>query len=261
MRDERRSFPIGTELSNTANKLVLGTMRLHEVTQNVDSWVQFFLEAHRLGVRKLHSSSEYESYPLLKEILGYLKKNHPEAEFEHIVKLAEPSFDDAGYESGRLTKKVNEYLLDLQTSHLAVVQWMWRLTLKEDDVRVQNFLEAGSALSAEISELKSGNKIKQFMCFPYSVSFANAAIQQSFIDGLVVYRNILETEYDDLLGKAARLGKESYIIRPLAAGKALAESGKSARALYDWALDHEGVAGAIVSISKPHHLRDLTSNS
>ncbi|WP_374028259.1 hypothetical protein ACES2J_07705 [Bdellovibrio bacteriovorus] len=243
------------------NKLVLGTMRLHERTQDVGAWVQFFIEAHRLGVRKLHSSSEYESYPLLKEILCYLKKNHPEIEFEHIVKLAEPSFNDAGYESGRLTEKVNDYLLDLQTSRLAVIQWMWRLSLKEDELRIQNFLEASSGLSSEVSELKSGSKIEQVMCFPYSVSFANTAIQQNFIDGLVVYRNVLETEYDESLKAATRLGKESYIIRPLAAGKALSEAGKPARELYNWALDHEGVVGAIVSISKPHHLRDLASNS
>ncbi|KYG69906.1 hypothetical protein AZI85_16055 [Bdellovibrio bacteriovorus] len=243
------------------NKLVLGTMRLHEVTLDVSFWVQFFCEAHSLGVRKLHSSSEYESYPLLKEALSFLKKKHPHVEFEHIVKLAEPSFGDVGFEVGRLTKKVNDYLSDLQTAHLSVVQWMWRLNLNEDQIRIRDFIAACPCLAKEVEDLKLQNKIKQFMCFPYSVPFANSAIRIECIDGLVVYRNVIETEYDKSIELAAKLGKKSYILRPLAAGEALKNTNKTARELFEWALSHQGIEGAIISISKLEHIRDFASNS
>src|SRR3546814_13043132 len=37
-----------------AKRLILGTMRLHEIDRTVDQWIGFFATAFRLGVRNIH---------------------------------------------------------------------------------------------------------------------------------------------------------------------------------------------------------------
>src|SRR3546814_13249080 len=66
-----------------AKRLILGTMRLHEIDRTVDQWLGFFATAFRLGVRTIHSSLEYDSFPLLREILGRLRREHRDVEFRH----------------------------------------------------------------------------------------------------------------------------------------------------------------------------------
>lgn len=238
-------------------RLIYGTMRLHEVDRSVSDWVTFFIEMRNLGVTKLHSSSEYDSYPLLCEILRQLAIVEPTLLFQHIVKLAEPSFDDVGFDGERLKQKIHTYRKELGAGQIDDIQWMWRHDLKNDEDRILQFEKAADHISEVSQSLKEAGCIKRFLCFPYSISFAETAIDRPGVDGLAIYRNRQETEYDAAVRKCKKLDKTAIAIRPLNAGRVLEEEDGSARESFDFALDLEPLEAGIVSSSNMAHLRQL----
>ncbi len=231
-------------------------MRMLEYDYSKAYWVKLFSDLHDLGIRIFHSSTEYESFGFYCEVLDEFYRNYPEKKIAHIVKLAEPHFHVNEFSQTLFDEKVNEYLKKLQTDSLFCVQWMWRGDLSDNEQRKALFLDASDAISKAVSKSKSDGKIENFHCFPYDMAFADAAISQDFIDGLVVYRNILETEADEVLKRAYDLGKTNFIIRPLFAKKAL-ESNKTPKQLVEFALDFPGVEGAVLSISSVEKIKQI----
>lgn len=238
-------------------RLIYGTMRMGEVTRSIDEWVDFLIAIHALGITKLHSSSEYETFPMLCEILHHLERVENPPKFEHIVKLAEPSFDDAGFDVARLEQKVDGYCIALGVKYLADIQWMWRQNLDDDSVRLEQFYLAGPAMAAAVAALKSAGKIKRFLCFPYSLGFARAAIAMEMIDGLTVYRNADETEYDALIDDCAKRAKTALVIRPLNAGKVLTNDKVTAAQQVYSSLAKPGIEAGIISSNNLDHIRKL----
>ncbi len=57
------------------SKIVLGTMRFSRERLPVNRWASLISDAVELGVTRLHCSSEYESYPLLLEVLEQLRSS------------------------------------------------------------------------------------------------------------------------------------------------------------------------------------------
>lgn len=231
------------------DKIIFGSMRMLEYDFPAAYWVNLFSDLHDLGVRTWHSSSEYESFELFCEVVGKFGKTFPDKPIRHMVKLAEPHFHVNTFDAGLLSQKVDEYLDKLQTDSLYCVQWMWRGDLSDNERRKALFLESYPAIEKAVAALKQSGKIENFHCFPYDAGFAQAALNTKAIDGLVVYRNKLETEYDGLLQQAARAGKRSFIIRPLFGGKALELESETPRSLLRFALDMPNVDGAVLSIS------------
>ena len=138
-----------------------------------------------------------------------------------------------------------------------MLQWMWRNSLDDDDARVAAFEHAYEALADTADTLRQNGSIGRLLCFPYTPQFAFAAIDSAAVDGLAVYRNVMETDYDGCIAKAHDAGKPTLVIRPLNAGKALSHGDTSARALFDGALDCPGIEAGIVSTSAIAHLRAL----
>lgn len=89
------------------------------------------------------------------------------------------------------------------------------------------------------------------------MAFAEAAVNQNFIDGLVVYRNVLETEADAVLQLSSDLGKKNFIIRPLFGGKALEAQRQTPKDLVEFALDFPNVEGAVLSISSLEKIKQI----
>lgn len=241
-----------------AGKIILGTMRLHEIDRDVEAWADFFLAAHKLGVDTLHSSTEYESFPLLLRILARVADIAPYTRFRHMVKLGEPHFDENDFDAERLSGRIDEYRKALNADCIADVQWMWRNGLKDDASRVAQFRAAARQIAAAFATLKSGGAVERFMCFPYTPAFADAALDMDGMDGLVVYRNIEEVEYEAALDRAGAQGKPCIVIRPFLGGRLVKDGASDPVAMVRFALDKPAIEAAVVSSSSLGRLGQLT---
>jgi hypothetical protein len=240
-------------------RVILGSMRMHEIDRSLPQWVDFFLQAYGVGIRKLHSSNEYESYPLLCEVLKRLSECRPDVIFSHIVKLADPSFDESGFDADRLETRVRNYCTELGVTKINDVQWMWRSGLDDDSTRVANFKINKEKIMSAAEKMRATGLIERLLCFPYSRGFAEAAVAGGVFDGLVVYRNLNEMEYNGVIARAEQNQIVTLIIRPLHAGELLSDKVRSAKDIFDAALDMPGIESGIVSTSNIAHLRELLS--
>lgn len=239
--------------------LTLGTMRFLEVKRGADAWHSFLKNARNLGVVALHSSLEYDSFPLLQSLLGDAAVQKSPLGFRHIVKLAEPSFDDEAFSARRLTDKVLAYCAALSTPIVHDIQWMWRQGLGNDTQRLADFSASLDDIGAAVSDLKRKGLIERFLCFAYSLAFAEAAIAHEAIDGLVAYRNLRERDYDGAIARCGSLGKVCHIIRPFYAGAVLGSTAQSPEAVLRDAMAMPAIETAIVSSNNIDHLAQLVS--
>jgi aryl-alcohol dehydrogenase-like predicted oxidoreductase len=237
--------------------LVLGTMRFPEVVRSHDEWLHFLRSVWAMGIRTLHSSSEYDSFSLVSTLLSEASSNNEVFSFRHIVKVAEPSFDDADFDADRLKEKVLAYQNKLQTAVVNDFQWMWRHDLKADGKRLLHFQRRLDAVGEAASQMKRDGLIERFFCFPYSPDFATVALEDERVDGLVVYRNVCETDYDAHLDWSHVLGKRCHVIRPFFLTGALRAESHCKRLAF--ALDKPAIESAILSSNSVAHLSELTS--
>jgi hypothetical protein len=238
-------------------RLVFGSMRMLEYDFTLEYWVELFQHLYDSGVTTFHSSNEYESFSLFCKAYTIFQKKNPDKKIKHIVKIAEPNFNINFFDANLLNMKINEYCSSLNVNSLDIVQWMWRGNLQDNVEREQLFDKYYPEIEKTILNLKQTNKIQKFCCFPYNVDFALSAIKKEHIDGLIVYRNVFENEYETSLELAAKLNKNSYIIRPLNAGKALDKDIHTSKSLVHWALNFPKIEGAIISISSLSKLNEI----
>jgi hypothetical protein len=236
------------------SKIVLGTMRMDPGRQSVEHWAELVSHAHSLGVARLHCSDEYESFYFLLRVLEAVRQSRPGISFDFVVKLAEPHFGDGDFDAGRLEARIDAYRDALRVDRLECVQWMWRGDLKDEPGRLRGFSAASECLATAVSRAKDAGAVREFHCFPYTLGFAASALEHPMIDGLAVYRNPLELEYEQLLSRAGRLGKSVLVIRPFKAGDAL--SGGEAAGLIEFSARLKVVDGVVVSCSSPQHLTE-----
>lgn len=235
-------------------------MRMTNQKNNIDNWVKLFITMFENGVDTLHSSSEYESFELLCEVLNRVSKKSDLIKFKHVVKLADPSFDEIYSNYDRIEARVIEYSDKLKTNQIETVQWMWRADLKNDSQRVSKFTESAEDLNNKVSDLKKKGLFKKFFCFPYTIDFGMASIEVNEIDGYTVYRNPNETEMDPLLDIAYQNNKEAYIIRPFGGGGIIKEANWNSDKLIKFATNHQSVNSIIVSISNEKQLSEVLSS-
>jgi aryl-alcohol dehydrogenase-like predicted oxidoreductase len=222
-------------------------MRLLE-KPDVD-WQRLLLASIDLGVTTMHASTEYESHARFCELL----KSIGTSQLQFIVKLADPHFGEFAFDRARMCSRIDQYLRDLGTDRLDVVQWMWRGDLKDEPRRLLDFATAAPEIRGAFDDLRRAGKIGAVAPFPYTSEFAAVAIEQ--FDGLTVYLNSLEREMLPQIERAADRGLGIVAIRPFAAGKALAATspGDCIAAV----LAQRGVATAVVSYSSLAHLEPL----
>jgi hypothetical protein len=241
------------------SKLIFGTMRMSEYDYSVSYWVDLFKKMHDSGIFVHHVSSEYDSYFLYITVLKKFYLKYPNKQISHLVKLAEPHFDSSKFNSKLFQSKIDKYLTELDVSKLWGIQWMWRGDLKNEISRLDNFKEYIELLSSKVFELKKNKIIDGFYLFPYTKTFCELAISLSkqlnntVFDGLTVYRNIQENEFDIYLDSFER----NLIIRPLFASKL--ETALSKKKLIEYALNHGRVTNGIISISSVDRLNELSN--
>jgi hypothetical protein len=239
------------------SKLIFGTMRMTEYNYSVSHWVDLFKSMYDNGIRLHHVSSEYDSYFYYVCVLKEFNSKYPKNQILHLVKLAEPHFDSNKFNPKLFQTKVDKYLAELNVSKLWGIQWMWRGDLKNEISRLDNFKENIELLNSKVLELKNNSLIDGFYLFAYTNTFCDLAISLSeqldniLFDGLTVYRNILESEFDKYLDFFER----NIIIRPLFAGKL--KTSLSKKHLVEYALNHGTVTNGIISISSIDKLNEL----
>lgn len=247
-------FPERDAMTRAHSKIVLGTMRMDLGRQSFEQWAELLSHAHSLGVARLHCSDEYESFHFLLRILESLRSSRPGISFEFVVKLAEPHFGEGDFDAGRLQARIDAYRAALCVDRLDCVQWMWRGDLKDEPGRLRGFSAAAERLALGMSRAKVAGAVRAFHCFPYTVEFAAAALEHPMIDGLAIYRNPLELEYEPLVSRTGELGKSLLVIRPIKAGDALV-LGRVAD-LIGFSAQLSVVEGVVVSCSSKEHLTE-----
>jgi len=229
-------------------------MRMTEKDLGERDWATLLARAWDLGVRRLHSSREYESFEFLCAVLARLRDERPDIAFDHVVKLADPSFDDSGFDPARMRASVERYCEALGAERIATVQWMWRKDLKDEPARLAAFEQALPAIGDAGRGLAT-----EFACFPYTIGFAEAAIRSGVFGGLIVYYNIMEREFEAAMDEAAGSGMAVDVIRPFAGGQAGGKTGLPARRLLDDVLARPAVRDAILSVSSTAQLEELAA--
>jgi hypothetical protein len=232
-------------------------MRMIDQRKDINAWVEYLTILYENGVDTLHSSVEYESFQLLTEVLRLISKKSDRIKFKHVVKLADPTFNEEYQSYNRIRKRIEEYTNALNCSQIEMVQWMWRNDLNNDEVRVSKFTESLQELDTEISKIKNDGLVNRFLCFPYTLNFGIASLESSVIDGFMVYRNPCEMEFQHLLDEAYKKSKDVYSIRPLAAGSLIQNPDWDVNSLIKFSYNHPGVKGIIVSISQEKHLLEI----
>jgi aryl-alcohol dehydrogenase-like predicted oxidoreductase len=238
-----------------AGQLIFGTMRMTEERQSAAEWQALIAYGRERGIAGFHSSDEYEGFPLFCELLK--KTVTAGDDIRHVVKLAEPSFDDAAFDAGRLGSRIDAYRQAFGIDRIADVQWMWRRDLRDEPRRLAEIADTQARTSDAFAAFRERGIVGRFLCFPYSIGAAELAVDAGGLDGLVVYRNLQERDFDPLLDRCVESGLSALAIRPFFAGATLEQSVLSARAQFDFVLSHPAVEAAIVSCSSQAHLDEL----
>lgn len=175
------------------------------------------------GINCIHSASEYGT----RWLTGQVLRDHPKRkELQHVIKVNEPDFGDERFDAGRFRTKVEEALSELHTDRVAVVQHLQRGSAAkagiyrgdDDDARIAEFDRDADEFRNAVERLKREGKMASLAGFPYTPRFARHAVASGMYDGLVIYFNILETEWMELFPEIERRGMGVIGIRPLCAG-------------------------------------------
>lgn len=235
------------------NRIVFGSMRMTLDKLSVDDWTELFIFMFDNGINTLHSSAEYESFPLFLKTLEKVSSIRPDIQFKHIVKLAEPHFDESEFCCERFNMKIKQYQEALEVERIDYVQWMWRSN-SDDSRRIEKFTTALPEIKKCFTNLKKSRNVGKFYCFPYTPEFMKRAQDVSLFDGYCVYRNPEENEYDELLKKS---DKNSVItIRPFRANKLLIQS-QGVKSLLDYNFSDPSVDKTIISLSSKDQVLEI----
>jgi aryl-alcohol dehydrogenase-like predicted oxidoreductase len=236
------------------SRLVFGSMRLNEKDLSDSDWQNLLRHSYDLGITTVHSSDEYESFPRFTKIVRELQTEG--LQFQHIVKLGEPHFGSNSFSTAQFNSRIESYCQALRVDKLDVVQWLWRGDLKDEASRLQGLAASQESLQQAIETARANATIGAFICFPYTISFAEAVISHDWCDGLSVYLNPLETEMQTLLPHLSTQEKSAIAIRPLAAAKALNQN-YSLQDCLTAAFASNSVTAAMVSWSSEQQLKSL----
>lgn len=231
------------------SRIVLGTMRL-PAHLSITELSDLLCRLHELGIDTHHSSSEYETHGRYCEALR-LAKGRGYA-FKHIVKLAEPSWDDLQFSQERFAVSLAEEAAKLSTTRIDVVQWMVRTKdPTNDDVRLRILADDHHRIAAAFNNAKASGHLGAVACFGYTDAFLRRAAATGLIDGITGYYNS-----DELNGPMFAHGLPILGIRPFGGGQLLT-SETSAADLIRFALKPAEVRAVIVSISSVDHAQSI----
>ncbi|MCI0560874.1 MAG: hypothetical protein MN733_20510, partial [Nitrososphaera sp.] len=217
---------------NLTRKLAFGSMRMLERSHGARRWANLLRRSAELGVTLWHSSDEYESFELFCETYRLVCRAGFQHIILHVVKLAEPSFQQLEFDQRRLIKRVDSYLMKLGVDRINV-QWMWRGQLSDDKRRLDSVSSQEAEIQSAFDQLRQEGKIGSVLPFPYTYAFAEWVLGRSWCDGLTCYLNPIEVEMLPLTRVAAATGKSILALRPLAGARAISDN-RSAETCFLW---------------------------
>jgi aryl-alcohol dehydrogenase-like predicted oxidoreductase len=209
------------------SEICYGTMRYASKTGELDDVGKAGRRALEAaidrGVNFVHSSYEYGTRWLTSQVLAEHPKRH---ELHHIIKVNVPDWGDEGFDEEMFRKQIHEALEELHTDRIAVVQHLQRGTLPRsigynaegEPKRLAEFDAVVHPLREAFDRLHREGKVGYLTTFPYTVGYAEKAVESGLFSGLVAYFNCLETELMDLFPAMEEKGMGFIGIRPLAAG-------------------------------------------
>ncbi len=244
----------------TLSQIAYGTMRLVDDPDRPRP-SELLLQLHDGGIDTHHSSSEYESYPLYRRALRVVGRTG--RTIKHIVKLAEPSFDDVVFDADRLRSAIDQRLLELETDHLDVVQWMIRTPnpmCPRGPIEVLH--NQRGDIAGVFEELKRSGKVGEFAIFPYTNRFARATQHELGPTALCTYLSLFERESSELV----RIGRPFIALRPFAGATPDVvnapesiyiepDADRRYEAALRYPLLHPDVATTVVSVNRPQHVQ------
>lgn len=251
--------------------VTFGTMRMGVGAFPDSHWLGMFNLLVDGGITAFHSSHEYESHPIFCRVLRQFRRDRPDAELQHIVKLACPGFNETRFDRNRFRSAIENELQSLGTERLEIVQWLVRQTPNSDELRIAALRECLPQFIDEWEQLRRSGKVGALASFPYTVRFADEIIPLDFCDGLAAYLNPGELEYAERLDALMNRGRGFLAIRPMFAGKVLESDGADSASFHavmeelgiswdrlaefclSFPLLHPAVTTVIVSISSLSH--------
>jgi aryl-alcohol dehydrogenase-like predicted oxidoreductase len=260
--------------------VTFGSMRLDPQQIELNTAIKLISYIYEHGINTFHSSHEYATDPFFCRAIKQFRMQNPSAQLQHIVKIGVPHFDEAEFSSKRLVTLVENRLRDLGTERIDLVQWLVRHQPNSDRHRLRILAACQEELEITWSKLQQEGKVGVLTAFPYSVPFAEAALQLPNCKGLVTYLNLLELEMTPLLEQMARQEQCYVAIRPLGGGLITsnilqAESTEETQKLkaiisaldipvedltkfaMQFPLLHPVVASVIVSVSSIEHAKEI----
>lgn len=232
-------------------------MRMLEYSYDEFYWVDLFDYMYEKGIDIHHVSSEYASFEFYIRTLKLFNEKYPLKVIKHLVKLAEPHFDSNVFDPENFYNKVKNYLKILNIGKIWGVQWMWRGDLKFEEKRMESFTKNFRLISETVESCKNKSLFEGFYLFPYTNTFCslanklNVELAIPLFDGLTIYRNFKEREFDGFLDYFSN----NIIIRPLNSGDLDEKINK--KDAFDFSINHPNINYAIVSISSKEKLNIL----
>jgi hypothetical protein len=256
MSAKRRTLgPGGPSLSQVS----YGSMRMAAGPDRPDP-AKLLLELHDAGIDTHHSSSEYESYLTYLAALEALTATGRSV--QHIVKLAEPGFDDTRFDAPRLVAAVDCRLRELGVEQIAVLQWMCRTPEPTSDPATAVVLHDQRV---EIDEaflyLERSGKVGAVAVFPYTIGFQAIFDHELGVRPACTYLSLFERQHLHLLD-----GDRPFVaLRPFAGASVRVVDSEEAsvlessadrrhRATLEYPLLHPAVATTVVSVNRAHHV-------
>lgn len=239
-----------------ASRFIFGSMRMNEYLYSNNYWVELFSYMYDNGILIHHISNEYESYNKYLNIYNEFKLLYPNKTIRHLVKMAEPHFDSRTFSSDNMEKKIKKYISDLECNRLWGIQWMWRGDLKDESSRLRQLNIDFEVFNFAMKGFKNLGLYENLYLFPYTTTFCDSVLELSdkynmyIFNGLTIYRNLEEMEYDKYLNYFS----DNIIIRPLNAGRLDPNINKKTAISY--ALNHKNITAGIISFSSKEKLQE-----
>ncbi len=234
------------------SRVCFGTMRMTDLAKDADGpgAAEFLTQLHELGIDSHHSSWEYDSdlhyLAALKKAAGW------GYQFKHVVKLAEPSWDDLEFSPQRFQSKIRDECQRLGVEHLDVVQWLIRTKDPEDEAVCLALLERDAGLIQDtFNTMIEEGLIGAVVGFPYRPRIGQRLVAAQpgsppLVDGLSIYLNDLEPDPADLEATALSTACPILAIRPFAGGQI---PGEQRQGSFDRVVANPQVVSVIVSLS------------
>ena len=241
---------------NRPNKFVFGSMNIDKISdRSALDLLRFVLEK---GVRRFHTSFEYDSYGLFGTLMEQacsdmgVKSNL----IEYTVKLASPHFGEKNINSKEIINRVDSYRSFLNVECIHQIQWMARMDLQDENGRLELLDRELDVLHEVKTALTNTSAINQFGCFPYTVRFAKKILESNVIDVMMDYLNENDSrplEYAEYLQRASA---ELLVLRPFDAGKSLTNE-QSAVTIFKELTTLSYIDGIAVGVSSIEHAEEL----